>query len=156
MQFVMQVGARGAARLLAAPPHEFGEEIVAFREVGVARRALVRMARLAAGIFAIISALRRRLLGPRGVDLARVVALSLVRVRQDVVGGRNLLELLLGALVARVEVRMQFLRQLPVGFADLLGRRGLGDAENIIGVSHMRLRTDRDRRRMLTRLAGQT
>ncbi len=81
MQFVMQVGARRPARLLAASPQEIGEKIVALREVGVARRALVRMACLAAGIFAIISALRRRLLGPRSVDLAGVVALSLVRVR---------------------------------------------------------------------------
>ena len=87
-----------------------------------------------ARVFAIISLARRRLFGPRGVDLARVVALSLVRIRQQVVGGRDLLELLLRVLVARIEVRVQFLGELPVGFADFLRRRGLGDAEDVIGV----------------------
>src|SRR5208337_2390349 len=90
--------------------------------------------------FAVVSALRR-FIGARGVDLAGVVAATLFRVRQQVVGGRYLLEPLLGALVARIEVGMQLFRKLPVGLADLLGRRGLGDAEDFIGVLQMRLRT---------------
>ena len=95
----------------------------------------------AARVFAIVTALRRRLLGPRGVDLAGVVAAALFRVRQQVVRRRNLLELLLGALVARIEVRMQLLGELPVGLADFLRRRGLGDAEDFIGVFQTRLRS---------------
>ena len=75
----------------------------------------------AAGIFAIIPAVRRRFFHPRSVDLARIVALSLLGIGQQFVGGRNLLEPLLGVLVARIEVGMELLRQLPVGLADFLG-----------------------------------
>ena len=133
MKLEVEVGAGRASRLLAAAPQEFGEQVVAFGEVGVALAALIGMTG-GARVFAIISLARRRLFGPRGVDLAGVVALSLVRIRQEVVGGRDLLELLLRVLVARIEIRVQLLGELPVGFADFLRGRGLGDAEDVIGV----------------------
>ena len=143
VQFVMQVGAGGAAHLLplllAAAPQELGEDVVALGEIGVALGAFVRMPR-AAGVFAIVAPLRRGLLGARGVDLAGVVAAPLVRVGQEVVGRRHFLEPLLGVLVAGIEVRMQFLGQLPVGLADLLGGRGLGEAEDLVGVFHADVR----------------
>ena len=64
-------------------------------------------------------------------------------------GCDNVLEFLLDVLAAGIDVRMQLLRQLPVGLADFVRRRGPGDAENVIGISHMRLRKDQVRRRML-------
>src|SRR5271165_5207561 len=144
----MQVRARRAPRLLprllAAAAQELGEDVVALGKVGVAFGALVRVSR-AAGVLAIIAALRGRLFGPRGVDLAGVVAAALVRIGQELVGGRNLLEPLLGVLVARVEVRMQLLGELTIGLADLLGGRRLGDAEDLVGVFHAGVRNKRDR-----------
>ena len=152
MKLVMEVRAWRAPRLLAGPAQEVGEEVVPLGEVGVAPLALVRMSG-AARIFAIVPALRRRFFGPRGVDLAGVVAASLFRVRQQVVGGRNLLEPLLGMLVARIEVRVQLLGELPVGLADILRARRFGDAEDFIGVFQTRLR-ERIVGRMLIRLAA--
>ena len=138
-QLVMEVRARRAPRLLAGPAQKIGEDVVALGEVGVAAGAFVRVAGRAC-IFAVISALGRRFLGPRGVDLAGVVAAALFRVRQEVVGDRNLFKPLLRMLVARVEIRVQLLGELPVGLADLLRAGGLGDAEDIIGVFQTRLR----------------
>ena len=131
----MEVGARPAARLFAAAAQQLRKKVVAFREVGVARAVFVRMIR-AARVLTVVPPLRRGFFGSRGVDLSSVVAAALLRVRQKVVGRRNLLEPLLGALVAGVEVRMQFLGQFPVSRADFIGRRGLGDAQHFIGVSH--------------------
>src|SRR5574337_1378884 len=131
----MQVRAGPPSGLLAAAAQQFGDEVVALGEVGVAGLALVGVSR-AARVFAIVAALRRRLLSARGVDLPRVVAPALVWVGEDVVGGRDLLEPLLGALVARIEIGMQLLGEPTVGLADLLGRRGFRDAEHLIGVSH--------------------
>src|SRR6185437_554847 len=71
-----------------------------------------------------ISATRRGL-GRRRIDIVRVEAklvinLALLLVAEDVVGLRDLLELLLRLLVARVHVRVILARQLAEGLADLL------------------------------------
>ena len=45
-------------------------------------------------------------LGPGGIDLACIEALALLGVAKQIVGAGNLLELLLGRFVARIEVGM--------------------------------------------------
>src|SRR5690606_36065146 len=70
--------------------------------------------------------------GAEPADL--VVLLALLLVADDVVGGRDLLEPLLGGGVTRVGVGVVLARELPVGALDLLGRRRLGDAEDLVVV----------------------
>ena len=89
-------------------------------------RAVAR-ALIAAGIFAII-ALLRPLLAAR-VDLAAVVAPALLLIADDVIGGGDLLELLLGRLVARIEVGVQLLGELAIGLGDVGGAGGLRHAK---------------------------
>src|SRR6266508_4620845 len=62
----------------------------------------------------------------------RVVLLALVGVGEDVVGGLDLLEPLLGLLVARVLVGVVLADELAVGLLDLVLRRGLRDAEGVV------------------------
>ncbi len=67
---------------------------------------------------------------------AEVVALALLGVAQHVVGVRHELEAL-GRLLARVDVRMQLARELPVRLLDLVrGRRSL-DAQHLVMVSQV-------------------
>src|SRR5581483_1177309 len=66
----------------------------------------------------------------------RVVALSLLRVGEDVVGGLHLLEALLRARVARVLVRVVLARELAVRLLDLLRRSVLRDAERLVERGH--------------------
>src|SRR6202012_1188414 len=56
----------------------------------------------------------------------RVVLLALLGVGEDVVRGRDLLELVLGLFVAGVPIRVIFARQLPVRLLDLVLARVLG------------------------------
>ena len=65
-------------------------------------------------------------------DLVVLGALGLVT--EHVVGGRHRLEALLGRGVAGVLVGVQLAGQLAVGLGDLLGRRRLGDAEDLVVV----------------------
>ena len=65
-----------------------------------------------------------------------VVLLALLRIREDVVGALDLLEALLGRLVARVLVRVVLPRELPVGLLDLVRRGVLLDAQHLIEVLH--------------------
>ena len=65
---------------------------------------------------------------------AAVVLLALLRVAQDVVGRLDLLEALLGLLVAGIAVRVVLARQLAVGLLDLLGRGLLVDPEDLVRV----------------------
>ena len=115
-----------------------GEGVVLIHEVGKTGRIGVRIALIGSGEVPVEVMLRP--LRPGGVDLAGVEALSLVGVAQQVIGRRYLLESLLGSLVAGVEVRVQLLRQLAISTLDLGGRRGGGDAEDLIGTSHGLLR----------------
>ncbi len=130
----MQVRARPAPRLFGGATQELGEHVVALGEVAVGRMALVGMAALA-GVVAIVARVRRRLLRPRGVNLAGVEPPAFLWVREQIVGDAYLFEPLLGLLVAGIEVRVQLLGQLSVSRANLVGRSGLGDAKN----SHMGL-----------------
>src|SRR5690606_33153011 len=68
--------------------------------------------------------------GPEAADL--VVLLALLGVADHVVGGRDLLEALLGGLVARVGVGVVLARELPVGVLDLLLGGGLADPEDSV------------------------
>ena len=106
---------------------QIAEEIAEGADILVARGRAIARALLAAGIFAVVALLRRLLAG--GVDLAAVVAAALLLVAEDAIGRRDLLELLLGRLVAGVEVRMQLLGELAIGLGDVLGLGGLGDAD---------------------------
>ena len=63
-----------------------------------------------------------------------VVRLSLLRVGEDVVGGLHVLEPLLRGRVARVAVRVQLARELAVRLLDLVVRRGLRHAEDLVRV----------------------
>src|SRR6202012_678913 len=63
---------------------------------------------------------------------ARVVLLALLGIAEDVVRGRDLLELFLGLFVAGVAVRVIFARQFPVRLLDLVLARVLLDAEGLV------------------------
>src|SRR5207247_6493963 len=63
-----------------------------------------------------------------------VVLLALLRVTHDVVGGLDLLEALLGLLVAGVAVRVILPGELAIGLLDLLGRGLLVDPEALVRV----------------------
>src|SRR4051812_27801292 len=70
-------------------------------------------------------------------DLAElVVQRTLLRIAEDLEGGRDLLEPLLRLLVPRVHVRVQLLRQLAIRLLDLLGGRGLRHTEKGVRVLH--------------------
>src|ERR1700716_3620222 len=58
-----------------------------------------------------------RPLGSAFVDLAAIVAGALLRIRQDVVGGRDRLEARLGGRLPRVQIGVKLLRELAVGLA---------------------------------------
>src|SRR4029450_7993164 len=63
-----------------------------------------------------------------------VVLLALLRVGENVVRRLDLLEALLGILVAGVRVRVVLARELPVRLLDLVLRRALGDAQDLVEV----------------------
>ena len=67
-----------------------------------------------------------------GVEAELVVNLALLLVAQNVVGLGDLLELLLGLLVAGIHVGMIFARSFPEGLADLLRRGRLLHAERCV------------------------
>jgi hypothetical protein len=58
--------------------------------------------------------------------------MALFRIAQDVVGFLHVLEAVFGGLIARIQIRMIFAREFPVGFADLVFRGAAGDAERLI------------------------
>ena len=67
---------------------------------------------------------------------AELVVLGLlVRVGEDFIGLVGLLELVGGLLVPGVHIRVVFFRQLPVGFLDLVRRRALVHAQDLVIVS---------------------
>ena len=57
-----------------------------------------------------------------------------VGIADHVVGGRDLLELLLGLFVAWIEIRVQLFRQLTIGLADLVLRRLRLHAQDSVGI----------------------
>src|SRR6478752_8307139 len=70
------------------------------------------------------------------IDLAAVETAALLRITQEIIGGGDILELLLGALVAGIEIGMKLLGKLAIGLLDIVGRSGLGDAQCLIGIGH--------------------
>ena len=68
------------------------------------------------------------------VEPAAVVLLALVGVAEDVVGGLDLLEALLGLGVVRVAVGVVLADELAVRLLDLVGRRLLVDAQDLVEV----------------------
>ena len=73
--------------------------------------------------------------GSKPEDAALVVLLALLGVGQDRVRLLDLLEALLGLLVARVLVRVVLARELAVGLLDLLGGGLLVDAERLVWIA---------------------
>ena len=71
---------------------------------------------------------------PNPNGLGPVVGLALVGIREHVVGLGDLLEALLGLLVARIAVRVVLARQLAVGLLDLLVGGVLADPEGLVVV----------------------
>ena len=66
-----------------------------------------------------------------------VVAGLLIRVGEHLVGLVDLLELLLGLLVVRVQVRVVLPGHLLIGLFDLVLGRSLGDAQNLVVIAFL-------------------
>src|SRR5262249_9140595 len=124
------VAARAAAALA-----EHLEDVAHVGERFVAAATLVLEAARAARLVAIEATRRHFLAG--GIDLAGVEAPALLGVGQDLVGLGDFLELGLGCLVARIEVRMMLLGELAEGLADLLVRGGPAHPQDGIGIAHV-------------------
>ncbi len=129
LEVVPQVGpaAWSAAPSAGAEPEEVAEDVA---EVGE-NRGVEACASETAG-------------SPEAGMAVGVVALALVGVREDAVGLRRFLELLLRLGIAGVAVGMQLQCELAVGRFDVRGRGGLGDAEDLVivalgGLCHGRL-----------------
>src|SRR5207302_1557102 len=121
----LDVGAALPALLLpAASAHATAAEQPAGQVAEVAELAEIERHALPAGAEA-DTAVRRAVL---------VVRLALLRVGEDVVGGLQLLEPLLGLLVALVRVRVVLPGELPIRLLDLLRRRALGYAQDLVEV----------------------
>ena len=75
-------------------------------------------------------------LAAAGVDLAAIEAGAFGGIGEQVVGGGDLLELLLLGAIARVHVGMELFRQPVIGLLDGVVGGVTVDAEDDIGVSH--------------------
>src|SRR5690606_13870612 len=75
------------------------------------------------------------------VDLAPVELGTLLFVREQLIGGRRLLEPLLGFLVAGMQIGVRRLGQRAIGAADLIRGRVSGDAKHLVGIAHPYLAT---------------
>ena len=118
---------------LAAAAEHFLEDVLALHEIGEAAVSAVGVRFGVRAMEIAVIALPRPLLSG-GIDLAAVEAGALLGIAQEVIGHGDLLELLLRLLIAGIEVRVQLLRQLTVGFADLVLRRLPLHAQNSVGV----------------------
>ena len=141
-------GARPVASLGAAHPAEDGTEevgeviLAALAAEDVARVAVLDVdparrtggARLTAEPLAPVEvAGRAAALLPVGIGATElVVARAFLRVAQHLVGLIDLLELVLGLLVAGVPVRMIFHGQLAIRLADVVSVRGAFQTENLV------------------------
>ncbi len=67
-----------------------------------------------------------------------VVGGAFVGIAERFVGFAEFLELVLGGVVARVFVRVEFHREFAVGLFDLIGAGVAGDAENLVIVAFFR------------------
>src|ERR1035438_4645320 len=69
-----------------------------------------------------------------GIKAELVVHGTLLGVREHIVGFLDVLEAILGRLIARVEVGVVLPGELPISFADLLGAGLAGYAERFVVV----------------------
>jgi len=104
---------------LSIAPKKVGEDIVIAAEIGIAGVAGVASK---VGSRIVTVELLGRALGPRFIDLARIIAPALVRITQQIIGAGNVLELVLGGLVTGIEIRMKLLRELAIGLLDFFRR----------------------------------
>jgi len=118
------LGRVGVPPLLAAESaaEEAAEDVAQIAEVEAARAA-------------VCAACARPVAGVNAREAELVVPRLLLRIAEHLVGLVDLLELLLGLLVAGVHVRVVLPRQLFVCFFDLVLRCALADAENLIIIS---------------------
>jgi hypothetical protein len=120
------------------PPDWRGEQVfeifAAEARTLAATAAGIGVALAGAGIGVVAIRARRRLLGAGFVDLAAVEPGALFGVRQQLVGGGHRFELLLGGLIAGVQVRVELFRELAVGLADVIRARGFLHAQDFVRV----------------------
>src|SRR5262249_17542637 len=148
----LDVGAAHAERRVscaAAAAVEAAEQIVEVVEVealGARRRAAARSTASEARLEALLRLARAlRVEAPFERHLAEfVVVATLLGIREHVVGARDLLEAVLGGLVAGIHVRVVLARELAIGSAQRVGIGIARDAEDLVevarGLSHRRLR----------------
>ena len=80
-----------------------------------------------------------RALVARRIDLAAIESRPLVGVAHEIIGGGDLLELLLGLLVAGIEIRMQLFRQAAIGLLDVLLGGILFHTQDLVWIGAQRL-----------------
>jgi hypothetical protein len=118
-------------RAAPAPAAKDLRENVVVGKVGKA--GVVGILRAGVGEITVILPLLRPL-GAGRVDLAAIEAGALFFVAEKIVRAGDLLETLLGLLVARIKVRVQLLRQRPIGFLDVALGSVLFYPQDFIGI----------------------
>src|SRR5262249_3644938 len=114
------------------PAENLRQDVFRSCEIGEAAIIGVGIGSIAIGKIAIIPALRP--FGSRCIDLAAIESRALLGIPQQVVGGCNLLELLLGLLVAGIEIGVQLFCELPIGLLNLLLGGILLHAQRLVGI----------------------
>ena len=131
--------AAATAKAAAAPAKHLAQDVVQVDTVelgaGAAEAVLrARPAATTAETAAVERVIAARGVTPIGVDLAAVELLALVLVADQVEGGGDAFELLLGGLVALVLVGVVLFGQLAEGATDLVRAGRARHAEFLIGV----------------------
>ncbi len=105
--------------MLRLPPEQFRKNIVRTGKIRKSRRILVRVACVSLRCVILVIWLAGPF-GAKSINLSLIKFFALGLVRKNVVGQGNFLETFLCLLVARIEVRMQLLRQAAIGFLDII------------------------------------
>jgi hypothetical protein len=107
-------------------------------QILVARKTVLgRMRAIGGPIGEIAIVLPLRPFGSGGIDLTRIEPSPGLLVLQQIVCGRNRLELLLGTLVTRMQVRMAFARQLLERILDILLACSASYPEDLVRIYHI-------------------
>ena len=114
------------------PPEQVRKQVGHVFEPFLTGAGIIAPAFIATGILVIEVPLRAFL--PRGVYLARIELLALLRVAKQIIGRRNCLKFRLLAAVAGMQVGVQLLGKLAIGFLDFVLRCGLGHTQNLVRV----------------------
>src|SRR5258707_11349015 len=118
---VVHVLARPAAACAVAAAEDFGENILGAGVIAeIGKAGVVGVGRPAALIGEIAVILLAWPLRSRSVDFPAVKARALFRVAQQIIGGRNFLELIFCRLVAGVQIGVQLLRQAAIGLLNVV------------------------------------